>query len=92
MHERQHGRRLGSSEIDLHVNVNGGMVISVCGRHYQDVDRFLVQPGLPGRTAKKQGYSAVSLRSFRFGILVREARVKVGPFCPGLMPSCSGVN
>jgi len=41
----------------------------------------------PGR-----GHSAVSFRSLRFGIRDdREARVNVGPFCPGLMPSCSGV-
>lgn len=47
---------------------------------------------LPGISEVVLNYSAVSFRSLRFGILVRDARVKVGPFCPALMPSCSGVN
>lgn len=56
-----------------------------------------IQQKLPGRSHIGGGlvwgcYRAVSFRSFKFGILVRDARVKVGPFCPGLMPSCSGVN
>lgn len=76
----------------FHVNFDGGMAISVSGTYFQDGHGLVVQPGLWARMTKKRGYSAVSLRSLRFGILVREARVKVGPFCPGLMPSCSGVN
>lgn len=53
-------------------------------RHLHPADAF--------RSEAVLCYSAVSFRSLRFGILVRDARVKVGPFCPGLMPSCSGVN
>lgn len=65
-------------------------MMSASGRCFQDGDVLEVVWFERGREGGV--YSAVSFRSLRFGILVREARVKVGPFCPGLMPSCSGVN